>query len=272
MPSESNRLNFYENQNEASIRLRRTVVMYDDEPYYVIGISDHKNDGKLRIYLDKMGYDGIGRNRDPAIPSYHDFHPNELGPILDSWIEANPTKGIVRKFLGAAGFNKFRPFPLGNMNMDGQVVYVERTPTRNTFQGLRSEAVVGQLVSVAPNRDKPNSKKMYGGMSTYGLGNIVPVEMFTSPFYDCIMGNYPTFDQVIEGLRDPDVINTGVAFHREFSVLRGPIGMMVLCYHTEGVGLISGKSSNQLTLGKEFAHLKETLEELNIFNTITIQE
>lgn len=273
MPAD--RINFYENQNEASMRLRKTVVLYDGEPYYVIGISDHKNDGKLRIYLDKIGYYGLEGAKDRSVPNYFDLPQHLLGQVLDEWIQNNPDKGIVRKFLGAAGFNKFRPFPLGNVNIDGQVVYAERTPTRNPFQGLRQDAIVPQIVSVAPNRDTGSKRKkmsMYG--SSYGRESIYPVDIFHPSFYDCVMGNYPTFEQVVEGLRDPEVLNTGVAFHREFSVLRGPLDILVLCYKTEGVGIIDTMSNGGefLTLSKDFLYLKETLEELGIFASISVQE
>ena len=50
-------LNFYETVTEANMRLRQTVVLYDNEPYHVLAISDHISKGEealkgeFRIYL-----------------------------------------------------------------------------------------------------------------------------------------------------------------------------------------------------------------------------
>ncbi len=274
-------VNFYENVQEASMRLRKTIVMYEDEPYFVMAVSDHKVglDGKLRIYLDKLGYpSGLGRNRNPDLPPYQDMHHTEVGPALDEWLNqpGNLNKGILRRYLGAAGFNKFRPFPLGNMNTpEGGVVYCERTPTRNTFQGLRGEAIIGTNVSIAPDRASQPSKKPVYSNSSYNRGLLYPVDELSIPFYDCIMGNYPSFQDVIENLQDPEILNTGVAFHREFSVHRGPLNMLFLCYRHEGIGLLTTfnhPSRPNVTLSKDFEFLRETLEELDIFNYISIKE
>ena len=43
--------NFYENLKEAQMRLLRTVVTYDNEPYYVGAITNHMKDGIFRVYL-----------------------------------------------------------------------------------------------------------------------------------------------------------------------------------------------------------------------------
>lgn len=266
MPA-AERINFYENQNEASMRLKKTIVLYEGKPYYVIGITDHINDGKLRIYLDELTTEGLSYCRFDDVPSYSDYSPNHLGPIFDDWIEKNPDKGIIRKYLGSAGFNKFRPFPLGNINVKGLVVYVERTPTRNTFQGLRQEALISRLVTISP-QVKTTNKKLIG--STYRSD--YPLDMFTAPFYNCIVGDYPSFTQVMEAFDNPDVINSGVAFHREFSVLRGPLNMFFLCYKTEGIGIIPAGALGGYTLqlSKDFEYLKETIQELNIFFNISI--
>jgi hypothetical protein len=89
------------------------------------------------------------------------------------------------------------------------------------------------------------------------------------------MGNYPSFEDVVEKLRDPKILNIGVAFHREFSVQRGPLNMLFLCYRHEGIGILTTfnhPSRPNVTLPKGFEFLRETLEELDIFNYISIKE
>lgn len=264
--------NFYERIDEAKMRLRGTVVLYEDEPYYVLAVTDHKQDGKFRIYLDSMA-----RNR-PAYETFTDFPRVQdydcPGGVLDLWIANNPDKGVLRKYMGAAGFNKYRPFPLGNMNLDGKVYYCERTPTRNTFQGLRRESVICMPVSISPY-SKSQARRGYFDAYTEGLN--IGIDFQESPeFYDCIKGNYPTFNEVIEALQDPEVINTGVAFHREFSVFRGPLEMLFLCYQYQGVGQIhvtpAITEKPSVTISKEYEHLKEQIEELGVFNVVMVKK
>lgn len=260
--------NFYERFEEAKMRLRHTIVMYDDEPYFVIAVTDHKADGKFRVYLDALSRGKSAMYSFSDFPQYKDYHCP--GEVLDAWISKNPDKGVLRKFAGAAGFNKFRPFPLGNMNYQGDVFYNERTPTRNTYQGLRRESVISMPVSISPDPRMGKSKSYY---DAYTEGKNVLIETENSlEFYDCIKGNYPTFAETLVALRDPEVTNKGAAFHREFSLMRGPLDMLFLCYQTQGVGRVTNNGSSvMLTLSKDYEYLQETLEDLKIFDKIISQ-
>lgn len=260
--------NFYERIEEAQMRLRSTVVLYDEEPYYVLAVTDHKADGKFRIYLDPTSRGRSARDTFFDFPRLGDYHCP--GEVLDKWIEQNPDSGVLRKYMGAAGFNKYRPFPLGNMNCNGKVYYCERTPTRNTQQGLRREAVVALPVSVSP--DVANTGKR-GYYDAYTEGRGVGIDLYDLEFYDCIKGSYPTFAEVVDALRDPTVTNSGVAFHREFSVFRGPLNMLFLCYQHQGVGKLQGETSgkfNRLVLSSEYGYLKESCEDLGVFAEIDV--
>lgn len=259
--------NFYERIDEARMRLRGTVVLYDDEPYYVLAVTDHKADGKFRIYLDPLYRGRSAQYSYDDFPRVQDYHCP--GEVLDHWLERNPDKGVLRRYMGAAGFNKYRPFPLGNMNKDGKVYYLERSPTRNTFQGLRREAVICLPVSVSPDSSSTVRRGYY---DAYTEGRAVGVDFECNlELYDCIKGSYPTFAEVIEALRDPDVTNVGVAFHREFSVFRGPLNMLFLCYQHQGVGRIQDLSQIKklgLTLSQDYSYLKESCEELGLFDYV----
>lgn len=257
--------NFYERIDEAKMRLRGTVVMYDDEPYYVLAVTDHKADGKFRIYLDPLsrGKSAIFSFED--FPRVQDYHCP--GEVLDLWIDRNPESGVLRKYMGAAGFNKYRPFPLGNMNSMGTVYYCERSPTRNTHQGLRRESVIAMPVSVSPDSSGRGRKGYY---DAYTEGRNIGIDFENNlEFYDCIKGAYPTFQEVVEALLDPEVTNSGVAFHREFSVFRGPLNMLFLCYQHQGVGQILG-GGETMVLSKEYEYLLESVQDLGVFKSFEV--
>ena len=249
--------NFYESLAEARMRLRKSIVCYNGLPYYVLEIFDHA-DGKFRIYLQPLDGGGIGRDRDANLPD-SDYYPGNCQTALEKYMQDNPNCGILRKYMSAAGFNKYRPFPLGNVNHNGHVYYLERTPTRNTFQGLRSTGVVAEMVTAVPSRETKTK------LST---GFRVDFPVYSSAgFADCIAGNYPSYQEVVAALRNDEVTNSGCAFHREFSVLRGPVNSLCLCYQTEGVGLIF---DDKLVLGNQYKYLYEQIQELKIFNIIDV--
>ena len=71
-----------------------------------------------------------------------------------------------------------------------------------------------------------------------------------------------------EHLTSPECGNAGVAFHREFSVVRGPVKTLFLCYKTDGVGIIG--AGGGLVLDSSYDYLKEQIEELNVFPYINL--
>lgn len=253
-------INFYENIAEARLRLLNTIVAYDGAPCYVHAISEHE-DGRFRIYVEFFGVGGYGIGRD----KYHDF-PNsgnynneDFARVLDAWIQKNPNSGVVRKFMSAAAFNKYRPFPLGNVNYNGEVVYVERRPTRQTIQGIRSDSIICEKVSaslpVETDTFIPSPLRTH-------------IDLYSSEFVDCVKGSYPTYQEVYDHLTSPECGNAGVAFHREFSVVRGPVKTLFLCYKTDGVGIIG--AGGGLVLDSSYDYLKEQIEELNVFPYINL--
>jgi hypothetical protein len=266
----ANLVNFYENLQEANIRLRKTIVLYDGHPYFVLHLADGFPDDRIRIYLDDLTVlstkgNAYGRLRD--FPPVLDMSQYEATQALEAWInrESNQGKGVIRKLMSSRKFDKFRPFPLGNVNTNGQVVYCERSPTRNTYQGLRSNSYEAFRVTPVPMQ-KFNK-----------MGEIVPdsigvgMDMYSPDFAAMILGIYPSAEEVVEKLKSPVVANSGVAFSREFSIFRGPIDMLFLCYQDKGVGLLDSGDLSSLIIGKEYGYLKETIEELNLFNEIKVK-
>lgn len=237
--------NFYETLQECSMRLRKTVVMYDSKPYYVYAVKGHP-DGKFRVYMDELGHGASPRDR------YGRYLPgwDNTSEALDKFISSSKNKTMIRKFATSRKFNRFRPFPLGNVNLEGSVIYCERSPTRNMHQGLIAEAIMSSPVSTSPNRDTKISRSL----------NYCP-SIFSPEFRDMLVGDYPSFQEVFKALQDPEVTNRGVAFHRHWSLFRGPAGSMVLCHKNEGVGLLV-PGLDKIMLGSNFKYLSETIEEL----------
>lgn len=264
--------NFYETVNEARMRLRNTIVMYRDVPYWVVDVADH-DDGRFRIYMDELGHDSVGRSRHGSdFPHPEEYYPYGIRKQYDKFIENNPDSGFIRKLASSKHFNNFRPFPLGNVNTDGNVVYTERSPTRNMHQGLLSDAVVSSIVTTAPERDRPRRSKPSLSLMTAGMSNFgnTSISVLSPHFADMLVGNYPSFQEVIDNLRDPHVLNRGCAFDRDWSVLRGPIDTLCLCYKHEGVGLID--HDDVLQLGSDYQYLYESISELGVFNEINIKK
>lgn len=242
--------NFYETTKEANMRLRGTIILYDGIPYYVLGVSDHKSDGIFRIYLDNATdlamykYDGI-----PQI-SNQDY--NAWGVRMDKFMETTPQANILRKQMNSPLFNRFRPFPLGMVNIEGTVAYTQRHPTRRTEQGLTDTMLVSSRLSLSGSR---------------GDGGI-RIPIFSKELMACIVGQYPSYVEVIENLYDPAVTNLGAAFHRDFAVLRGPLNVMFLAYKNDVIGVIDSNNIHSVRLDKKFVYCKEVVESLNLFSNI----
>jgi hypothetical protein len=258
--------NFYENAKEANLRLRGTVIWYDGPgekgPYYVLGICDHSS-GDLKIYMKKLGQKYIN------IPSV--LPPNEqygteitsLGSHMDKFMKDYPSFNMVRKDLSSPHFRGFRPFPLGMMNqtmksksgkpIDCETFFIERQPNRNTQQGLIKTMLF--IMSVTAGASKPRSTA-----HTFDL--------WSEDFYACIMGDYPSIDTCINNMRDPNIANEAAAFHRNFAIVRGPIGMLFLSYKGNIVGVLDNKNLSQITVDNEFKYTKEAIAELHMFGNI----
>lgn len=244
--------NFYETIAEAQMRLRGTVILYDSEPFYVIGVASHA-DNVFRIYLEplKDGREMVAHN-DPHIPcnSHGVDHPH-FSSEMDAWMLKNPSSGVLRKMMNSQKFNKFRPFPLGMCNYDGDAVYVERHPTRKVEQGLTQQMLINHRPGLIPS--KPFQSH---------------VKLFSKEFRDTILGKYPTPQECLLQLLDPQVANTGAAFSRDFALVRGPIDTLYLAYHGEVIGFLPNFDFTKVKIGSDFVHTKEAIFDLDLFDTV----
>lgn len=253
-------VNFYENLKEAEMRLSHTVVMYDGEPYYVLAITNHHADGIFRIYLDQLGLPCGLVHQIENIPYDYAEHPSTpmtRGQALDDWLASRGKEfpGVIRKQMNSPLFNKFRPFPLGMCNYQGKSRYLERLPTRYTQQGLTQQMLIGTAVRSSPSLGYTK--------------NEVP-SIFSSEFYDTIKGNYPSFQECLRNMTHPDIANESTAFHREFALVKGPLGLLFLSYKHDIVGFLPNGDDSVVMLSAEFRHLKEVTAELNVFFDVRI--
>lgn len=248
--------NFYENIKEATIRLQYTVVTYDDEPYYILAICDHKDDGIFRVYMEPIGHpEGNALVRLGGIPCDHP-DSKARGQLMDSWLESPQGKasGVIRKMLNSPAFNRFKPFPLGMANSGSKTYYIERQPVRHTQQGLTANMLYSNEISLNP----PGAMRM----SVFGVDS--------PPIRDTILGKYPSVSDCLKNLSDPEILNDAVGFHRNFAFVRGPISTMFLAYKSDIVGLLVNGDLSKLKLPNQYRHTKEIIESLNLFNDIII--
>lgn len=209
-------LNFYENGEEVQRRLMNTVVKYDEDFYTVVD--------------QNMGEDGIIR----------------------LWLR-DEKENTIKKKINSPKFNKFRPFPLGMCNYQGEASFISRRAVRHGQQGLQ----LGMLHERGIEREGGQED---GALNTPYMGQ---------SFLEMLRGHYPSFGETVEALRDPEVVNSSVAFHRNFALQRGPFRMLFLCNKNGPLGLVNGSS---LTIERKNAYLREQIAELGVFTDITIED
>lgn len=263
-----NHKNFYETLAEAEMRLNHTIVMYDKEPHYILCITNHKSDGIFRVFMQPLGHPkGFCMERTvKGIPyNWHEESTNdrrqERGEKMDAYLKTKEAAsfGIIRKMMNSPKFDNFKPFPLGMCNYKGGVVYLERAPNRHTQQGLISSMIESQLiVSVFPT----NLAKL-----PRGAWNI---EITCPEFYDTVIGAYPSPQECLAKLKDPKVQNTGASFHRHFALMRGPANTLFLVYKNDYVGILDDNNFSSVKISKEFSHVVEVVQELDLFTNITV--
>jgi len=245
--------NFYEFLPEANKRIKGTVIIYDGHPYHVLAIANHTGDNIFRVYMEPLcdgkeseqrfyPFDGISKNSGDN-PS--------VGPLCDEYLGMNPHSKVIRKQMNSPHFNKFRPFPLGFVNIDSRCVYVERAPTRRTEQGLNSQSLSQIPVCLGGNSYRDRQ-----------------VGLLTNELADTILGNYPTIDETFEALNNPEISNRGVAFDRKLALVRGPIGMLFLAYKGDIVGVFPQCDKTLLKLGDDFKYLTEVIAATEYFGRI----
>jgi len=257
-------INFYENIEEARMRLKSTVVLYDNQPYSVLWIGDHWDDGIFRVYLMPCGSEELSSGLWPPLRNWEgDFNPAAINKKLDEWIKNNPLSPVLRKMMNSPLFNRFRPFPLGMINVDGDVYYVARQPQRHREQGLTRKMMTVEKLGLNAPAKSDGAIRSGGGYS---------FEPSSTPVAACIRNDYPSPDEVLDRLNSKTVSNSGVAFHRDFALLSHELGVLFLAYRNTVVGVLPSNSFETLFIGKQHEYALEAIQELNLFSTIEINQ
>lgn len=112
----------YEHLDDASMRLRSTVVQYKGEPVYITALQAGTADEIFRVFFKSL----------PFKPDRFALNHEGFPVILE--VE----KEEARKYISSKFFD-IAPFKLGYVNRDKGAVYCSRLPNRMQKQGLSSE-------------------------------------------------------------------------------------------------------------------------------------
>lgn len=254
--------NFYETLAEAQARLRGTVVTYNGDPVFVHAITDHIGDGIFRVYVTPIPLPDVDQSINNPTPQYVTQNAPQdyagLGGLLDEWSAHKDHKDypLLRKHINSPLFNKFRPFPLGMVNIDRYVYYLERTPIRPKMeQGLTGAGCLETKVTAGESK---NSRPGYNGT----------VSLCSAEMHDCIKGLYPSAQECLAGLLMPNNTDEAAAFHRQFALVKGPLDTLYLAYMAEIIGLLPYGDFSALRLGRQYDYAREVIEELGLFSQI----
>jgi hypothetical protein len=217
----------YENPDDAKMRLRQTVVLYKGQPALIQDvIRGEGKDDILRVLFQELPTKGVG------------YIPGRLG---DDPFKP-PKEDAKRKYISSKHFD-VAPFKMGYVNReDGTgAFFCSRLPNRIQKQGLCQENFKG----------------------TDNYGKPIP---FTT-FLTCketpamVAGRYPSFKEALEGLAKVPA----VAFSTEFCLVKDPVidNLVFLFRKGSKVGMYA-RNSGEVTLGKKFVCLKESLQELGL--------
>jgi hypothetical protein len=246
--------NFYETIQEANMRLRRTIVLYGDDPYYVHAVTNHTKDGIFRVYISEITR--VKKIGIPALAAYPQEHP-ALGVELDKYVKSKENKGLERKRINSPHFNRFRPFPLGMCNTGeagaGRCFYIARCPQKRTEQGLTGAHVEETEVTLGDKSGRPDRHN---------------VALYSDAFYATIKGIYPTPKEILAAFGDPDIDNEAVGFHRDFALVRGPIDSLYLGYKDRIIGVMPKGDLSEVRLSKRNLQTREIVEALDVFGTV----
>lgn len=243
--------NFYETIDEARMRLDQTVVLYDGEPHHILCVTNHREDGVFRAYLDPVTDEEVYHRRVSVPYDWYDEPGMSRGKVMDKFIEDNEGCPVKRKMLNSPKFNRFQPFPLGMINSNGRATYLERSPARHTQQGLTGSMIHTVHVDMTAAKGGPRNASVYN-----------------KGIRSCILGLHPDPDQCLTGLTDKGVSNTSVAFHRYFAFVKGPLNLLFLAYKGDIVGFLPDKNLSAVKVCDEHSYVREVIDELAIFNRI----
>lgn len=214
----------YESLEDASRRLKNTVVLYEGRPVLITDIQEGAGDSPYRVYADNLPTKRGGA-RFPAMEFDGEGRPVARKPDAD-----------MRKYISSRNFD-IAPFPMGYLNTPMGAYYCQRSPGRQQQQGLSSGTFSAVNYSGAP-------------LSWGGFLSCDKVD-------DMVAGRYPTLREALR------IAAPSVAISRDFCIVRDELfDELCFIYHKNvKVGLVSDDSV-KLAKGKQY--VRESLLELGL--------
>lgn len=87
-------------------------------------------------------------------------------------------------------------------------------------------------------------------------------------FRDCVVADHPSFAECVAALTNPEFVNNAAAFHRNFALVKGPVGTLFLAYKSDIIGVLPMNDSVAVRLSQDNFHLREVVEELGVFGDV----
>jgi hypothetical protein len=218
----------YENVEDATMRLRHSVVLYKDTPVYITEIVRGDGDDILRVRFQELPVGVPEAKVDPF--------GRRARIALNGGDEGAADK---RKYISSKHFD-IAPFKLGYVNSPKGAFYCSRMPNRIQKQGLCGENFTA----------KTNN------------GIVISFQTFLSCEESVAMvkGEYPTFDQALKALAKCPA----VAFDREFCLVKDEVFPELITYLYHKGTKVGMFNKEELSLGQKFKCLKEQLQEMKI--------
>lgn len=204
---------YYNSAEDANLRLRGTIVLYRNKPVRVFEVLANSSSEVVLKINDCLS----GKN----------LHIILTDPDLD-----------IRSISSMLGYMNYNCAMPGITGLHKEAVYVQRSPSRISQQGLCQRNT--RIPVVIPF-----------DMSKFRHTPALETVSVQPYFYDMITGNYPSFNQALDSLSDTQV--KSVAFSRNFAIIRTGEVM----YRNIYIADIDGTS---IKLSKKFKYLAETVE------------
>lgn len=218
----------YEHLDDASMRLRNTVVRYKGDPVYITNIRPGTGDEIFRVYFQPLPVKKVDGFIAPR--------KVRLGPDGPEFVEEAEEE---RRYISSRNFD-ISPFKMGYVNDPKGAAYCSRLPTRKQQQGLCAENF---------------------GASSVG-GNFNFNSFLSCPgVVDMVHGRYPSLAEAQRLLAEKQ--SPLIAFHRDFAISRDEIlgNLFHVFYRGNKVGAYL---DGGLILGDKYRCLKESLIELGV--------
>jgi hypothetical protein len=150
------------------------------------------------------------------------------------------------------------PFELGMYWKNDEVLYIERQPNRNVYQGLIPNMLVPKKIVLDMDTEEGSQTHFHN------------IEIMGPEMLRCIKAEHPSPTRCVEALTSGNYANKVAAFDRHFALVRGPADSLFLVYKASVIGVLPNGDFSKVRIGKNFRYCKEAVEDLHLFASVTI--